>query len=204
MKLVFYSIVVAILLSGTAFAEKCDNTGGQGLNDPHNPCSFIKPVRDVIVGDPLTFECIHRESIGEGYEPYSGARISITNYNEYDEEFPMVTDSLDRNGRYTFTPTIAGEYSIRVTLDGEQRTSYFTVDKDPNAVEEIIESPTGGVVAAEEPEEEEPEAEENDTPANETEESKDFLNIMINGTETKEDKEAVSNLALMLVGFLIS
>jgi hypothetical protein len=215
MKSVIYGIVLVMLLAGVAGATSSCEAAASKPTKQYTTCFLEKPV-ETVVGDEITINCTEKTKEGNRLtiEPKSRASFSIIGYNEYDEAIFSDHNSLRGDGTYSFEPRFAGEYLIQISsCDYNAR---FEVGEDPDAEEEVNNAITGGAVAADNSAEE---PEENETEGNSTEETdtqeggeensppkkeSNILNIMINGTETEEDKKAVSNFAVLLVGLMIS
>ncbi len=194
-----YIVLFATLIIAFAVVVNATSDCSAAASEPtleYEKCVLIKPV-EAVQGDEITINCTHIDNVKKIKTPLKGTRVSITGYNEDYEAIEGMSVTTQKDGTYSFTANVIGQYMIQVSSC--DYTSYFEVAENPLLNTGIV---TGAVVADPEPDPE-PEPEPEPIVVEEPPEARP-LGFIINGTESEEDKKEVSNFMLMLVGFLIS
>jgi hypothetical protein len=211
--LVIMFLAVAPLVS----ANECgaNNRESKNIQDQYLRCWLEKESgEEFMAGKQITVVCSTLDISTRDEIPKKGASVSVIGYDE--DLNPIYTENnnqLNKDGEYAFTPPAAGQYEISVySCDYKV---YIDVVPDPDAPDE---SPTAALILGlDDDEPEAPEAEENETEdysseetASDTQEVEQkklgigFLDAVINDTEEEESQAEVTNIMLMLVGFLVA
>jgi len=202
MKLLLYILLVGLMLLGVASATSgCSAAADTGPKEGIT-CWLIKPA-ETVTGDLVTINCTKWTSPPYVESPLKGASLHIT---VYDENLNITENSYAEmsGGRYSFTPNDAGKYLIQIGA----YSANFTVDENPIVDSGLI---TGAVVAVNTPpatqtiEFQGTNSTAQETPVinKATPSFNNFLNVVMNCTDTEKTKKDVPSFMLLIVGLLI-